>query len=507
VTDHAPLSLGRSRFALGILILGMAMAMIDVSIVNVALPSIRDSLDASEATLSWVISGYSLAAGLALIPAGWLGDRIGHKPVYIVGIAVFTLASLWCGLATDATQLVVARVAQGLGSGIFAPAVSALIQLMFAGRSRGVAFAIMGATMGIFTALGPLVGGLIIEWLGETDGWRSIFFVNLPFGVLAFVAAILVLPGGAASRERRPLDVPGLVLLAGGLAALLVPLIEGQTLGWPAWTFLSLAGGVVLLVIFALWELRVARRSEAPLVPPHLFSHPAFTGGVLLAFVYFAAFTSIFFTISILWQAGLGHSALESGLVSIPFSVGAIVGASQSERLSHRLGRTVLLIGTGCVAVGLVAAWLIVRLVDPTELTSWDLLVPLAVAGLGNGLFIAPNVQFIVATVDRAEAGAASGVVNTVQRIGSAIGIAVIGTVLFGAIDSDALATAGAESGAAHDPSIIAGALAEQFGGAASLALMTSAIFAVVAFALVWALPKRVAERGAPEQAPAVSGA
>jgi len=501
----------RAKFALAILILGMAMSMLDVSIVNVALPSIREVLGANEAALSWIISGYSLAAGLALIPAGWLGDRIGHKPVYIIGIAIFTLASLWCGLATDPTQLIVARVVQGLGGGIFTPAVAALIQLMFTGRARGGAFALMGATMGIFTALGPLVGGLLIEMLGDTHGWRYIFLVNLPLGLFAFVAAMIVLPGGAAhrmsvaspgaqggvsARASRRLDVPGLLLLAAGLAAILVPLIEGQTLGWPLWTFLSLAAGVILLALFAFWEVHTDRATGAPLVPPGLFKHAAFTGGVALAFVYFAAFTSIFFTISLFWQAGLGHTALESGLVSIPFSIGSIVGAALSERLSHKLGRTVLLIGTGCLSAGLIALWLVVSLVNPSVITSWDLLVPLIVAGFGNGLFIAPNVQFIIATADRAEAGAASGVVNTVQRIGSAIGIAVIGTVLFGSVDQGALAQAGQQSGAAKDPSILADALATQFGHAAGLALMTSAIFAVAAFLLVWVLPKRVPARG-----------
>jgi len=480
--------------ALAILILGMAMAMLDVSIVNVALPSIQDSIGADEATLSWIVSGYSLAGGLALIPAGRLGDRIGHKPMFVIGIAVFTAASLWCGLSNDGTQLVIARVVQGLGSGLFTPAVTALIQLLFTGRARGRSFAIMGASMGIFTALGPLLGGLLIEWAGSADGWRSIFYVNLPFGLLAFVAALIVLPGGREAQVRRGLDGIGLVLLAAGLVGVLVPLIEGQTVDWAPWTIIVLVIGVVLLVAFAFWEIGVARRERAPIVPPRLFAHPAFTGGVILAFVYFAAFTSIFFTLSIFWQAGLAHTALETGIVTIPFSIGAIIGASQSERLAHRLGRTVLFIGTGCLAVGLLALWLVVWLVDPLTLTAWDLVVPLLVAGFGNGLFIAPNVQFIVATVDRPEAGAASGVVSTVQRIGAAIGIAVMGTVLFANLDNAALAQAGAEAGQQQDPAILQTALAEQFQHGTALALLASAIFALVAFAMVWALPKHTEE-------------
>jgi EmrB/QacA subfamily drug resistance transporter len=469
----------RSWLAFAVLILGVAMALLDTTIVNVALPVIRDSIDADEATLSWIISGYALAYGLALIPAGRIGDRIGHKWVFIVGLVVFTGASLWAGLASDSTSLVVARVVQGLGGGIFFPAVTAFIQLMFPGPIRGRAFAIMGATIGFTTALGPVVGGLLIEAFGDAEGWRSIFFVNLPFGVIAVIAAFLLLPAGAEGTRATGADLIGLLLLAGSLVAILVPLIQGQDEGWPLWTYLSIGGGVVLLVLFALWEVFVTRRGKTALVPPHLFSHASFTGGTILALVYFAAFTSIFFTISIFWQAGLGHTALESGLVSIPFAIGSIIGASQSDRLAQRLGRTTLLIGTGMVSIGLVALWLVLLLIPSPDLTNWELLGPLLVAGIGSGLFIAPNAQFIVATVDRAEAGAASGVIGTVQRIGSAIGIAVIGSVFFGNLVFPA-----------GRPSTVD--IANAFGHSATLALFVSACFAVASFFLVFALPKRV---------------
>ena len=316
----------RTWGAFAVLILGVAMALLDTTIVNVALPTIRTSLSADEATLSWIISGYALAYGLALIPAGRIGDRIGHKWVFIVGLVGFTLASLMAGLAQDTATLIVARVVQGLFGGIFFPPVTALIQLMFPPRIRGKAFAILGASIGFSTALGPLVGGLLIQWLGNDDGWRSIFFVNLPFGVIAVVAAFLLLPGGAESKATSALDFFGFVLLAGGLVAILVPLIQGQQDGWPLWTYLSIAGGVVLFVVFAMWELSVARRGKEPLVPPHLFSHPSFTGGVILALVYFAAFTSIFFTISLLWHASFdhdpGHVWLRQAVVGLASEVG-----------------------------------------------------------------------------------------------------------------------------------------------------------------------------------------
>jgi len=511
----APVVTRRTWAAFAVLILGIAMALLDTTIVNVALPTIRTSLRADEATLSWIISGYALAYGLALIPAGRIGDRVGHKWVFLVGIVGFTLASFWAGVSNDTANLIVARVVQGLFGGIFFPPVTALIQLMFPPRRRGQAFAIFGASIGFSTALGPLVGGLLIQWLGDADGWRSIFFVNLPFGVIAVIAGLILLPGGAEAKATSALDFFGFVLLAGGLVAILIPLIQGQQDGWPLWTYLSIGGGILLLVVFAIWELAVARRGKEPLVPPHLFSHPSFTGGVILALVYFAAFTSIFFTISLLWQAGLGHTALESGLVSIPFAIGSIVGASQSNRLAERLGRTVLLIGTGLVSVGLISLWLVLLRVAPGDLTNWALLAPLAVAGIGSGMFIAPNAQFIVATVDRTEAGAASGVIGTVQRVGSAIGIAVIGSVLFGNLPKDfgptaAQTAAAAQAHGAQGSDAVKAAiqkivdhnLAVGFGHASTLALAVSAIFAVVAFCLVFALPKRVSRgyEGAPAE-------
>jgi MFS family permease len=239
-------------------------------------------------------------------------------------------------------------------------------------------------------------------------------------------------------------------------------------------------------------------------VPPHLYSHAAFTGGTILALVYFAAFTSIFFSISILWQSGLGHTALESGFVSIPFAVGSILGASQSSRLAPILGRRVLVIGVGMLTVGLTAVWLVLLLVPAADLTSWALLGPLLTAGIGSGLFIAPNAQFIVATVDPQEAGAASGVVGTMQRLGSAVGIAVIGSVFFGALTivkptatqiADAARKHGAEGAQAVKAAITEIAqnnVAVGFTHSAATAIAVSAAFALVAFFLVFTLPKRV---------------
>jgi EmrB/QacA subfamily drug resistance transporter len=466
----------RNWLALTVLLVGAFMALLDTTIVNVAIPTIRTSLLASNAALSWIVSGYALAFGLALIPAGRVGDRLGHKWVFVAGLALFTVASLACGIARDDTQLIAARAVQGLAGGMFFTPITALIQLMFADRKRARAFAIMGATIGFSVALGPLVGGLIIQASGVDAGWRLVFDVNVPLGVVAAIAAAKLLPAGAENTATAT-DWTGLGLLSAGLVALLTPLIQGQQEGWPPWTYASIVSAVVLLAVFAVWERHVEKIGGNPLVPPRLFAHPSFTGGVLLALVYFAAFTSIFFTIALLWQAGLGHTALQSGLVVTPFAIGLIGGASQSDALASRFGRSLLVIGLGMVALGITAVWLVLALKLPTGYSGWQLVAPLLIAGVGSGFFIAPNIDFIVATVDPEDAGAASGVIGTMQRVGSAIGIAIIGTILFGTL---------------HFPAR-PDAVALAFGHSATLAMAASAGLSIAAFALVFALPKRSA--------------
>jgi EmrB/QacA subfamily drug resistance transporter len=458
--------------ALAVLLSGAFMALLDTTIVNVAIPIIRSSLGASNATLSWIVSGYALAFGLAVIPAGRVGDRIGHKWVFIAGLSLFTLASLACGVAHDDGQLIAARAVQGLAGGIFFTPITALIQLMFVERRRARAFAIMGATTGFSTALGPLAGGLIIQAFGTGIGWRLVFGVNILIGLVAVIAACVLLPRGVEDGGSSA-DWPGLTLLSVGLVALLTPLIEGQQAGWPWWTYASMTAGVAIIVLFGLWERRVEKTGGDPLVPPRLFKHPSFTGGVLLALVYFAAFTSIFFTIALLWQAGLGHNALQSGLVAMPFAVGIVIGASQSDTLAAYFGRIVLIAGLGLVAAGIIAIWLVLALNPATGYSGWQLLAPLLIAGVGAGLFISPNTDFIVATVERADAGAASGVIGTTQRVGSAISIAVIGTVLFGTLHFNR----------------VPNSVALAFGHSATLAMAVSAALSVAAFGLVFALP------------------
>jgi hypothetical protein len=275
-----------------------------------------------------------------------------------------------------------------------------------------------------------------------------------------------------------------------------------------------MAGAVVLFAGFAFWERRVARGPAEPLVPPHLFSRLSFTGGVSLSLVYFASFSSIFYTVSLLWQAGLRHSALASGLVSVPFSVGIIASSSQSGRVVQRLGRAILSVGTGLLAAGLIALWLVVREVPTQDLVNWDLLGPLFVIGAGSGFFISPNVRFILATVTRPEVGAASGVNGTMQRIGAAVGVAVVSSVLFGALPATftpgkaqiaQITREHLQDGPAAVKQAITNAayhnLAAAYGHGAADALLVSAGLAVAAFLLVFALPRQAALPGPPPAA------
>ena len=420
---------GHGWRAVAVVLVGAFMALLDTTIVTVALPSIRAAVGATSPALEWVVSGYALAYGLTLIPAGRAGDRFGHKSLFLIGLTLFTLASVACGLAQQPAEIVAARVAQGVGAGIFYPAIAATIQLAFTGPQRSKAFGALGATIGASIALGPVLGGVIIAIVGEGDGWRWVFGVNLFIGAVALPIAAWVLPC-ARSGVRRRFDPVGVGLLTTGLLLLLVPLVEGEQSGWPAWCFVCFGAFLVVLALLARWEVLAERRGDDPLLKPSLLAEPSFAAGLAFAVVYFAGFTSVFFTISILWQEGLGRSALATGLVAVPFSFGSLVSAAVSDRLSARMGRTVLAAGCAMVGVGLALVVLVLQVTAPAP-SGWDLVAPLLLAGVGSGMVIAPNQDFVLARVPLREAGTGSAILGAAQRVGSAIGIAVIGTVLF----------------------------------------------------------------------------
>ncbi|MEO6821076.1 MAG: MFS transporter [Candidatus Nanopelagicales bacterium] len=424
---------GRWR-ALTICLAGGFMVLLDVSIVNVALPAIREGIGASASDLQWIISGYALAFGLILVPAGRLGDMRGRRRMFVIGLVVFTLSSAVCGAAQDSGWLVGARLVQGLGGGILTPQITAFIQELFAGRERGVAFGAFGSMVGIATAIGPVLGGALIQIFGATDGWRWVFYINVPIGVVLVPVAMRMLPGhdrdtGAA---RHDLDLIGVGLFGAGTVALLLPLIEFQE--WSAVRICSLiAVAVLLLAAFVVREHRYAAYGHEPLLDLSLFRIRSYAFGTSMITIYFAGFVPLFFVFTLYLQTGLGYSALGAGLAILPFALGSGAAAALGGRIVGRYGRPLVVLGLVVVAVGYAGSLVAIRIGSPST-TAWLTALPLLVAGIGSGLVIAPNQTLTLSEVPVPQAGSAGGLMQTGQRIGTAVGVAAVGTLFFGRV-------------------------------------------------------------------------
>jgi EmrB/QacA subfamily drug resistance transporter len=484
----------RSWQILAVVLTGSFMAVLDTTIVNVALPSIQQGAHASSGALEWVVSGYALTFGLALVPAGRLGDRYGYKRLFLTGLSLFTLASVACGVSQNAGELIIARLVQGLGAGIYYPAISALIQRLFTGKDRSRAFGYLGGIVGVSTAVGPLLGGVLVQLAGVTDGWRWVFLVNLFIGMAALPVAFRLLPSRHEEEEHR-LDFAGNLLLAVVLLLILVPLVEGRVSGWPGWSWLLLGLAVPAAAALISWELRLEHRGGEPVIQVGLLrERRAFGMGQALALLYFAGFTSLFFTLSILWQEGLGHSALQTGLLVLPFAAGSMLTASNSYRFSRRFGRTAVLAGIGAMLAGQALIALVLRLSGNSP-DFWALTGPLLLAGLGNGLVIAPNQDFVLASVPREQAGTAGGALITAQRLGAAIGIAVIGTALFGS-----------GSGGGSGSGSTAGKAVPALVHSAQTATLVNLCFIALALACAFGLPARLAGQNEEPEAGAAPG-
>ncbi|MFF4537084.1 MFS transporter [Streptomyces aureus] len=415
--------------ALAVCLTAGFISLLDTSIVNVALPSMEHGLAASEAAQSWVVSGYALTFGLVLVPAGRLGDMRGRRQAFLVGLALFTLASGACGLAPSASWLVLFRLIQGAAAGMVAPQTSGLIQQMFQGAERAKAFGLLGSVIGVSTAAGPLVGGVLIDAVGTDDGWRWVFFVNLPIGVAAFAAGLRLLPRFPATGRREQFDPFGVLLLGSAVLALMLPLVqEQQWTGRLKWALLPL--GALLLMAFWAWEKRQKLRGRAPLVDLDLFALRSFTLGSLISLTYFAGFTTVFFVYSLFLQNTAGYSALAAGVSVLPFAAASAVGAAVGGKLVMRHGRKLVVFGLLAVVVGLLGVVVAVQLV-PLDSVGWATALPMVVGGLGSGLTVSPNTTLTLTRVPVQRAGAAGGVLQTGQRIGSAAGIAVVGAVYF----------------------------------------------------------------------------
>ena len=420
----------RRWIAAAAMMAAVLMDMIDVTIVNVALPTIRHDLGASATQLEWVVSAYMLAFAAALITAGSLGDLLGRKRLFLAGIAFFGLASLAAGLSQTPGELIAARVVQGVAAAVMTPQLLATFRTLFTGRERGQAFGIYGAVLGFASAVGLLLGGVLTTADLFGWGWRSVFFVNIPIALVSLAGSARLVP---ENRERSigRVDFAGAALLTGALVAITYPLLEGRSLGWPGWCWALLAAGVVALAGLGLIEARRQDRKVAPLLRTRLFRVPAFTTGLVVQLA-FAAGIQGFFLIFTLWvQAGQHYSPLRAGLTAVAFSVGSFVLAPQAAPLAQRFGRLVLALGGLLFAAGIAGVDVGAHHVG-TGTNPWPLVPGLVVAGAGLSLLVIPLVNVVLAAVPAEAAGGASGLFSTAQQLGGAIGVAVAGTVFFG---------------------------------------------------------------------------
>lgn len=405
------------------------MSLLNVSIVNVALPAIRTGLSATEAELQWIVSGYALSFGLVLVAAGRLGDARGRRTMFVLGVVLFAGSSVLGGMAPNAGVLVFARLIQGVGSGFINPQISGLIQELFRGAERGRAFGTLGAVIGISTAIGPVLGGLIIELVGPEAGWRWIFFVNIPIGILAIALSYRYLPAPSRGKDARDLDPVGVLLLGAAVLALLWPLVNGGSMR--PLELLWMAGGAVLLWIFVRWERAYQRRGRAPMVDLDLFRFRSYSAGTILAFTYFSGFTGIFFILTLFFQNSVHYSALAAGLGLTSFAIGSTLSSWLSGRSVLRAGRKMVVWGLGLVLIGLLGTQASVFAVGTDPSVGWWMAFPLLVAGVGSGLVISPNQTLTLVDVPVARGGSAGGVLQTAQRMGTSLGIAIVGALYF----------------------------------------------------------------------------
>ncbi|QWC87059.1 MFS transporter [Nocardioidaceae bacterium] len=403
------------------------MALLDVTIVNIAIPSIRQSLDASPATIQWVVSGYALTFGLTLVMGGRLGDAYGRRRLLLIGLVVFVGASAAAGLATSTGMLIAARLVQGVGSGMLAPQNAGLIQSLFSGAERGKAFGLFGFTAELAAATGPLLGGLLIFALGEADGWRWVFLVNVPIGVLGFAAIWRVVPRRVEPPGDTSLDPVGSLILGVTVLCLMFPVISVEAgLVLP---LLLLLGVPVGVWAFVHWERRVKAVGGMPLLDIDLLRRtPGYGDGMTVAALYFTGFTGVILVLSVWLQEGLGATALRAGAALAAFATGAAIAAPLAGRATSRLGRPLTIVALVIIIVGLSG----VGLLAPDRLEGWGWVqvgVPLFVAGVGGGCLISPNTTLTLDNVPTEMGGAASGALLTGNRVGGAIGTALLLTV------------------------------------------------------------------------------
>ena len=415
---------GRLPWLLIVVLTGQFMAILDVTIVNVATPTIRVDLHASGGALQLIVAAYTIAYAVLLITGARLGALVGYRRVFLAGLAVFTVASLACGVAPSSEVVIVFRTIQGAGAAMMVPQVFSLLQRNYEGPARARAFSIYAAVIALAALVGQVMGGLIVSANLLGTGWRPVFLVNVPIGLALILAALRTLP--VDRREAgRALDIPGLVTLAAAVLLLVVPLVLGHEAGWPLWTGISLLGSVVAFAAFVAIERAVGRRGGSPLISGHVLRAPGILPATVVLFLGMAGYGGFLFSFAQHLQAGLGKSPLDAGLTFAPAAIGFAAGGLTWRRLRTEWHRPIVPAGFAAALVGYLGIALALRDGGPGGL---ELPLVLALTGLGMGYAFSPALAVALATVAPADASDASGLLTTVIQLGQVVGIATFGS-------------------------------------------------------------------------------
>jgi EmrB/QacA subfamily drug resistance transporter len=426
---------------LALVLAAECMDLLDGTIVNVAAPTIHDELHAGTASLQWIIGGYALAFAIGLIAGGRLGDIYGRKRLFVFGALGFVAASVACAFAADPTMLIGFRLAQGAAAALLIPQGLGIIRDTFAPQDLPGAFAVFGPVIGLSAVLGPILGGALIAADAFGTGWRLIFLINLPLGLIAAIGAARLMPESRAPR-RPSLDLVGTGLAALAMGLLIYPLIQGREAGWPAWTYLMVAASAASFGVLAVWSRRERRQGRDPLIESSIFKHRSYGAGLATIVVFFAGMIGTLLVMTLFLQLGEHFSAIHAGLTLAPFAAGTAIGATLAGAvLVPRFGRTVLQVG--CVVLAAGVWWLRdVFVTHGLQTDSLALIAPQLASGIGIGMLISPLFDFILASVTDEEVGSASGVLNAVQQLAGAIGVAGIGTLFFSTLEHAGFVTA-----------------------------------------------------------------
>jgi MFS family permease len=423
-----PVDTSRRWWVLAIVVAAQFMFGVDAFIVNVAIPTIAIELQASAAQIEAVIAIYLIAYATLVVTGGRLGDIYGTKNVFLAGVLGFTLTSLWCGLAQSGPELIAARLAQGAAAALMVPQVLATLHLLFSDASRGRAFGIYGIVLGLAGAAGFFLGGVLVTMDLAGLGWRAVFFVNVPFGLIIIAAASAIMPS-VPRRAGMRLDVPGAIVLFVGLLCLIGPLLFGHDVRWAPWIWLVMAAGVVIIAAFLRMERAVARRGGMPLIDLALLSDAAFMRGLYAAFFFFFANLSFYLVMTMFMQRSLRIPPLQAGMVFLPLALAFVIASRHSGARARHRGTLVLIEGCAVQMIGLA---LLVLMVAWTHAPSATLLaLALTIFGYGQGLVMAPLSSAVLSTVKPASAGSGAGMYGTTAQIANGAGVAAIGTVFF----------------------------------------------------------------------------